>query len=177
MSKIGRRPIELGSVQVEVHGSEVRYKGKNGAGVYELPAELTVVIQDGRLCITAEDMSDEVKQAWGLHRALLANKISGADKKFERILKIVGLGYKVVITGSKLQFTLGYSHKIDYELPEIVSAEADKIGQLLTMRSIDKEALGLHASKIRALRPPEPYKGTGVQYSDEVVRRKAGKAK
>lgn len=177
MSKIGRRPIECGSVQVEVQGTQVRFKGKSNAGVYELPAELKVEIKDKALYITAQDMTAEVKQAWGLHRALLANKIAGADKKFEKVLQIVGLGFKVTVAGAKLHFALGYSHKIEYTLPELVSAEVDKTGQILTLRSVDKEILGLHASKIRDLRSPEPYKGTGIKYANEVILRKVGKAK
>jgi large subunit ribosomal protein L6 len=114
---------------------------------------------------------------WGLHRALLANKITGADKKFEKELRIVGLGFKAVAAGSKLQFTLGYSHKIDFELPKEVSIEIDKTGQILMARSADKEVLGHVCSKIRSLRLPEPYKGTGIQYATEKIRRKVGKKK
>ncbi len=98
-------------------------------------------------------------------------------KKFEKELKIVGLGFKAIVTGSKIQFALGYSHKIDFQLPEGVAAEVDKTGQLLTLRSSDKELLGSVASEIRSFRPPEPYKGTGIQGVTEQIRRKAGKAK
>lgn len=186
MSKIGRKPIDLGTVHVEVNGSQIHYKGKTDTGIYALPLNLKAEMLDKRLILSAasglsaDALDADVKQAWGLHRALLANKIMGADKKFEKILKIVGLGFKAVITGNKIQFSLGYSHKIDYELPEGVSAEVDKSGQVLTVRSIDKEMLGHVCSEIRAMRPPEPYKGTGIQYAGpipEVIRRKAGKAK
>jgi len=178
MSKIGRKPIDLGSVQVEIQGSEIRYKGKNLAGSYQLPHELKAEMRDKKLVIlSAGDVNSQVNQAWGLHRVLLANEIQGADKKFEKILKIVGLGFKAMVTGSKIQFSLGFSHKIDYVLPADVSGAVDKTGQILTLSSVDKESLGLVGSQIRALRPPEPYKGTGIQYATEVVRRKVGKAK
>lgn len=182
MSKIGRKPIDLGAVQVEIKDLNIHYKGKTDSGVYALPHDLKAELHDKKLVllpahVVAGGVTAEVKQDWGLHRALLANKIMGADKKFEKELKIVGLGFKAVVTGNKIQFSLGFSHKIDYELPAIVSAEVDKTGQLLTVRSINKEQLGLVCSQIRALRPPEPYKGTGVQYVGETIRRKAGKAK
>jgi len=102
---------------------------------------------------------------------------SSSKYRFEKQIRIVGLGYKAVVQGSKLQFSLGFSHKIDFDLPAEVTVETDKVGQLLTCRSSNKEALGLVCSEIRALRPPEPYKGTGIQYVGEVIRRKAGKAK
>jgi len=177
MSKIGRKPIDLGSVQVEVKGSELHYKGKNSAGTYSLPQGLQAIVQDKMLVLSRADGAAEDNQAWGLHRALLSNKISGADRKFEKELKIVGLGFKAIVASGKIQFSLGFSHKIDFDLPQGVSAEVDKTGQLLVVRSNDKEELGLVCSKIRDLRPPEPYKGTGIQYATEVVRRKVGKAK
>lgn len=177
MSKIGRRPIQLGSVQVEVKGSELHFKGKQGSGVYRLPATLKAELVDKQLFLKAADTNDVDNEVWGLHRALISNSIAGADKKFEKELKIVGLGFKVAVAGSKLNFSLGYSHKIDFNLPEGLSAEVDKTGQILTVRSASREALGLACSQIRALRPPEPYKGTGIQYAQESVRRKVGKAK
>ena len=181
MSKIGRKPIALGAVNVEIKGTEVHFKGKNASGVHELPSLLQVEIQDKQLLLTCSPEATQQKrtayQLWGLHRALLANKISGADKKFEKELRIVGLGFKAISAGNKLQFTLGYSHKIDFELPKEVSIEIDKTGQVLTARSADKEALGLVCSNIRSLRLPEPYKGTGIQYATEKIRRKVGKKK
>ncbi len=176
MSKSGRRPIDVGSVEIQVQGSEIRYKGKLGAGVYVLPPQLQAQLVDKKLLVTMASGSDD-KALWGLHRALLSNQLVGAAKKFEKELKIVGLGFKAIVTGNKIQFALGYSHKIDFQLPEGVAAEVDKTGQLLTLRSSDKELLGSVASEIRSFRPPEPYKGTGIQGVTEQIRRKAGKAK
>jgi len=180
MSKIGRKPIDIGSVAVEVSGQEVRYKGSGGSGVYTIPDVLKIELQDGKLSVApaASDFSPrEVNAVWGLHRALLANTIHGVGKGFERQIKIVGLGYRASASGSKINLALGYSHKLEYILPDGVSIEINKSGQVLTLRSANKEKLGLACSQIRALRPPEPYKGTGIQYADEVIRRKAGKAK
>lgn len=177
MSKIGRKPIDLAGVQVEVKGKEIHYKGKKASGVHVLPAEVQAQLESKKLKLTADMQSKQAKQLWGLHRALLANEIKGADQGFEKQVRIVGLGYKGVSSGNKIQFSLGFSHKIDFVVPEGVTCEIDKTGQMLTFKSPDKVLLGLVCGQVRALRPPEPYKGTGVQYAKEVIVRKAGKAK
>lgn len=177
MSKIGRKPIDLGSVTVEINNNKIAYKGKKKTGVYELPESLDVRVQDKQLLLTLKPGFEHARNEWGLHRSLLANTIKGADTDFEKQLRINGLGYKADVSGSKVQFSLGFSHKIDFVLPENVVLEVDKSKQLLTFKSADKMRLGLVCSKVRALRPPEPYKGTGIQYVGEVIRRKAGKAK
>lgn len=177
MSKIGRKPIDIGPVTVEIKDNSIYYKGPKATGVYELPKELQPVLTGKQLKLVAEHKGSDINRLWGLHRALLANTLKGASQGFEKQLKITGLGFKAAVTGNKVQFSLGYSHKIDIELPKNVTLEVDKTGQLLTLRSPDKAELGLVGSKIRALRLPEPYKGTGIQYAQEVIRRKAGKAK
>ncbi len=183
MSKIGRKSIALEATKVEVKGQEVHYSGKKGSGVYLLPKELIAQVRETDLIIqpnadVASKMRQrEVNRIWGLHRALLANIIKGSQEEFESKLKITGLGYKAVITGKKVVFSLGYSHKKDFELPDDVSLEVDRSGQLLTVRSKDKMLVGQVCSKIKQLRMPEPYKGTGIQLTTEVIARKAGKAK
>ena len=112
-----------------------------------------------------------------MHRALLSNVLNGAAKEFEKNLKITGLGYKAVIQGNKMQFALGYSHKIDLDIPSGLTVQVDKTGQKISVKSSDKNLLGDFCSKIKEFRMPEPYKGTGIQYEKEVIRRKAGKAK
>jgi len=184
MSKIGRKPIDIQDVAVEVKGRAVSYKGKNASGNYELPEYIQATL-DGKLLslnfapAVAQDKRfvREHKKFWGLHRALLSNNILGAHKSFEKQLKINGLGFKVELSGSKMKFSLGYSHKIEMPLPKEVTLEVDKTGQLLTFKSADKALLGLVCDKVRALRPPEPYKGTGIKLVQEVIIRKAGKAK
>ncbi len=178
MSKIGRRPIDVGGSKVEVKGQEVHYTGKKSSGVYILPKELTVALDGKQLRISAEDkFNSDVRRVWGLHRALLSNAIKGSDTVFEKQIKINGLGFKAQVSGNKVQFSLGFSHKIDLNLPKNVTIETDKTGQLLTVKSFDKDLLGKVCSEIRSFRPPEPYKGTGVQYATEVILRKAGKTK
>lgn len=180
MSKIGRKIIDIGNVKVEVKGNEVHYNGAKSSGVYVLPSELTVSLDAGSLLLQidqSQKASRDINRPWGLHRALLSNVIRGADVGFEKKIQIIGLGYKAALTGNKVVFSLGYSHKIDYELPEGVSLEVDRSGQNLTFRSHDKALVGHVCSVIRALRPPEPYKGTGIKVAGEVIARKAGKTK
>jgi len=180
MSKVGRKPINIADLQVEVKGRDVHYKGSQASDVYSLPEYLQAEIDGDKLKISVVKAFEKerfVNRDWGLHRSLLANKILGATKGFERKLKINGLGFKATVSGKKVVFSLGFSHKIDFELPDGVVMQADKTGQALTLKSADKELVGHVASMIRALRPPEPYKGTGIKLVEEVILRKAGKAK
>ena len=179
MSKIGRKPIDIGAAQVEIDGQIVHYKGAKGSGVYELPDFIKVELEDKKLKLTVfkDKLNRETNDVWGLHRALLANALKGVDKGFEKQVKIIGLGYKAVLSGNKIVLSLGYSHKIDLPLPKGVSLEIDKTGQLLTFKSHDKALLGEVCDRIHFFRPPEPYKGTGIRYISEEVARKAGKAK
>lgn len=177
MSKIGRRPIDLGSVKAEVKGQDVHFTGKNLSGVHELPEGINAEVAGNKLTLNCADWTRENKTLWGLHRALLSNKIKGADAGFERDINITGLGYKGVLSGDKIIFSLGYSHKIDFSLPEGIKVDIDKSGQNLKIKGTDRAQVGLVASKIRSLRPPEPYKATGIKFADEVIIRKAGKTK
>ena len=175
MSKIGRKPISFSDVAVDVKGQEVHFKGKNASGVYTIPDYLKINVEGSSLNLTLEDKSK--RNFWGLHRSLLSNALLGASQLFEKKLEIIGLGYKAQLKGSNVVLTLGFSHKIDYVLPEGVSMEVDKTGQKLTLRSADKQSLGQACASIRSFRPPEPYKGTGIKLENEVIARKAGKAK
>ncbi len=177
MSKIGRKPIDLGSVKVTLSGQEVHYEGKHAKGVHVVPDLLKLAIEDQRLLVQSARKTSDTNRLWGLHRALLANKITGAETGFHKQVKIVGLGFKAIKKGPGLEFSLGFSHKIDFPVPQGITIDIDKTSQLLSVWSNDKEQLGLLCSKIRALRPPEPYKGTGIYVGDEVIVRKAGKAK
>jgi len=177
MSKIGRKPIDIGNVQMEIKGQEIHYKGPKASGVYVLPVSLSAQLNGKNLTIAPVKRAHAFNAAWGLHRALLANKIQGASVGFEHLLEITGLGYKAVPTGRKVVFTLGHSHKIDYELPEGITLEADKTGQKLSVKGTDKELLGHVCSVIKQFKPTEPYKGTGIKTVGEIIQRKAGKTK
>ncbi len=183
MSKIGRKPIDISGVTVDVKDQEVHFKGPKSSGVYFIPDKLAIVIEGDKLMLAPKDehlssvKKRDINREWGLHRALLANEIAGAKKEFEKIVDIVGLGYKATISGNKIVFTLGYSHKIDFSIPKGISITTDKTGRKLTVTSSDCELLGQACSKICNLRRPEPYKGTGVKLATEYIVRKKAKGK
>lgn len=179
MSKIGRKPISVTGLKVEVKEQEVHFSFSGDSCVYVLPKELSAKLSEDtkELFVLLNEQTKDGNRLWGLHRALLANKIWGISKGFEKKLEINGLGYKAVASGSKIVFALGFSNKINFDLPAGVSLETDKSGQKLTLKSKDKDLLGEVCGKIRALRPPEPYKGAGIKYATETISRKVGKAK
>lgn len=181
MSKFARKSINVGSVQITISNNEVSYKGKHAAGVYKLPNEFLARQEGKDLFIEISDTVKENKKKemyaqWGLHRALLSNAISGADKLFERQVKIEGLGFKAQLQGNVITFALGFSHKKTYELPKEVTVDIDKSGQLLIFKSAQKDILGHVCSCVKSLRKVEPYKGKGIFYVGEFILRKAGKA-
>lgn len=180
MSKIGRKPIDIRNIQVDIKGQEILFKGPKSQGVYLLPKELHAELKDHAIALVPSKIglqSRDCNRIWGLNRALLANKLKGASIEFEKKLEINGLGFKAALSGSKLVLTLGYSHKIDFDLPKNISVEIDKTGQKLTIKSFDKELVGQICSQIKSKRLPEPYKGTGIKLATEKLLRKAGKTK
>ena len=177
MSKIGRKPIRFTTAQVEIKGNQVAISGPMGKESLDFPPCLELKKSDKTLVFGAFENTRENRALWGLNRALLANKILGVEKGFKREMKIEGLGFKAQASGNKIVFTLGYSHKVDFLLPAGVKVEIDKTGQALTFTSIDKFLLGNTCDSIRSLRPPEPYKGTGIMFLNEKIHRKAGKTK
>ena len=177
MSKIGRKPIVIGDIKVTLKGNTVHYEGKKAQGDYVLPEFIKPVLADGLLTLGCENCEKDQKRFWGMHRALLANALQGASAGFEKTIVIDGLGYKAQQSGNKITLSLGYSHKIDIELPKDVQLKMDKLGKTLTFSSYDKAKVGEICDRIRAFRAPEPYKGTGIKYAGEVITRKAGKAK
>ena len=177
MSKIGRKPIPVTSAKVEINGKKIKLSGAKGNLEHEIPAGITITQEDNNLLVGVEQLTRENKMMWGLHRALLANKVKGVETGFTLGIKIVGLGYKAQAAGQQMTFTLGYSHKVEYALPTGVLVEIDRTGQNLILSSIDKWLLGKAGDEIRKLRLPEPYKGTGIIREHDVVIRKAGKTK
>lgn len=178
MSKVGRRSISTANVKVDIDGQNIHYKGSQAQGTHVLPACLKATLENDQLAIMLTHPEDKKNNNfWGLHRALLFNKITGSREKFKKEVKIVGLGFKAVAQGKEIVFSLGYSHKINFELPENVTVDIDKTGQNIVVSSFDKFLAGDFAQKIRALRMPEPYKGTGIRFANQVIIRKAGKTK
>lgn len=175
MSRVGREPILIpDGVKVQLDDRVVKVRGKLGELQRELPEGISAVIEDGLLRLTRR--SDERRQRafHGLARALLANMVHGVSVGFEKEMAIVGVGYRCDKKGSALQIAVGYSHKVIFIPPEDISINV--ISPIkFSVNGIDKELVGDIAAKIRAIRPPEPYKGKGIRYVDEYVRRKAGK--
>ncbi len=176
MSRIGKRPIAIPKgVQVGVQGQDVEVKGPKGRLALAVHGLCSVRIADGTVVVARSGDHRTAKAVHGLTRALVANMIRGVTEGFERRLEIVGIGYRAQLGGRNLTFSLGYSHPVVFPLPEGVTAEVDKQTSIV-LRGIDKYLVGQTAARIRALRPPDPYKGKGVRYSDETVRKKVGKA-
>jgi large subunit ribosomal protein L6 len=175
MSRIGKKPIALPTgVKVEVKDGRVSVKGQKGALERPLLDGIEVDVANGTVTLrrTADDKRS--RSYHGLMRTLVANMVDGVSKGFEKKLEIVGIGYRSELKGNSLALYLGYSHPIDFPLPKGISAEVEK-QTLVTIKGIDKELVGQTAAKIRDLRKPDPYKGKGVKYAGEVLRRKAGK--
>ena len=175
MSRVGKKPIPLPrQVTVTVQPGEVTVQGPKGILSCPVPPELEVAVQDEQLTVKTLAENNKVKARFGLTRALLANMVKGVHEGFERILEIQGIGYKAELQGDQLVLNLGYSHPVNFTLPEGVTAVVEKQNRIL-IRGIDRDLLGLTAARLRKFRPPEPYKGKGVRYAEETVRRKVGK--
>ena len=176
MSRIGRLPIEIPTgVDVTVTGSAVTVKGPKGELALTVANPIEVKIEDGQLLVTRPDDERESRSLHGLTRTLIANQIIGVTTGYSKGLEIVGTGYRVQAKGGSLEFALGFSHSITVDPPAGISFAVEGNNKL-TVHGIDKQAVGEVAANIRKLRKPEPYKGKGVRYAGEVVRRKAGKS-
>lgn len=175
MSRIGRQIIEVPSgVTVTVEGSRVKVKGPKGQMEREFHPAMEIVLEDGKLRVNRPSDRRDHRSLHGLSGALLKNMVTGVTEGFEKKLEIQGVGYRAEAVGKSLRFHLGYSHTITYDPPEGVSL-ATESPTLVLVSGMDKEKVGQAAAEIRALRPPEPYKGKGIRYLGEQVRRKAGK--
>jgi large subunit ribosomal protein L6 len=176
MSRIGRLPIAVPStVDVTIEGRRVTVKGPKGTLARDLHPDMTVSRDEGNLVVTRPTEQKTHKQLHGLTRTLVNNMVVGVTDGYRKGLEITGVGYRAVKVGEKLQLSLGYSHQIDIDPPPGISFEVETPTRLAVV-GIDKELVGQIAAKVRATRKPEPYKGKGVRYAGEKIRRKAGKA-
>ncbi|RMF97647.1 MAG: 50S ribosomal protein L6 [Candidatus Schekmanbacteria bacterium] len=176
MSRIGKKPIlfEEG-VSVEVKNREVHVKGPLGKSHIRIPEGISVKVEAGQILVNIEDESiDKMKAKQGLVRSLVNNMVIGVTKGFQKKLQIVGVGYKSQVQGKELVLNIGFSHPVNYKIPEGIKIEVDKQTEI-TVSGIDKQAVGQTAAEIRGFYPPEPYKGKGIRYADEYVRTKVGK--
>lgn len=177
MSRIGRRPIPVPSgVQVDIDGQTVRVKGPRGELSHNLVEPIRVERDEaGTLHVTRPNDERQVRALHGLSRTLVANMVVGVTEGYRKTLEINGTGYRVTAKGSDLEFALGFSHPVTVTAPDGITFSVER-PTLFHVEGIDKQLVGETAANIRKIRPPEPYKGKGVKYADEVIRRKAGKA-
>ena len=176
MSRIGKKPITIPSgVEVTITPGTVKVKGPKGELSQAVSQDMTVDVSDTAVNVTRPTDRGDHRALHGLTRTLIANMVQGVTGGFEKRLEIQGVGYRAQMRGSSIEFALGYSHSITVDPPDGISFEVPAPTQVV-VRGIDKQAVGQVAANIRKLRPPEPYKGKGVRYQGEVVRRKAGKA-
>ena len=180
MSRIGKSPVTIPSgVEVKVDGNVVSVKGPKGELTQEMDSAISLSIEDGTISFTRESDAPDHRAKHGLYRALVQNMVVGVSEGFKKELEVIGVGYRANAQGQKLELSLGYSHPFVIELPkEIKVSTVSEKGKapIVTLESHDKQLVGQVAAKIRSLRKPEPYKGKGVKYVGEELRRKAGKA-
>ena len=176
MSRIGRLPIDVpAGVNVTIDGSTISVKGPKGELSLVVASPIEVALEDGQLLVTRPNDERESRSLHGLTRTLISNQIIGVTQGYSKGLEVVGTGYRVAAKGESLEFALGYSHSITVDPPKGISFVVEGNNKV-TVNGIDKQAVGEVAANIRKLRKPEPYKGKGVRYAGEVVRRKAGKS-
>ena len=176
MSRIGRKPISLPQgVEVTVEGNLVSVKGPKGSLAQVIPEGITIVKEDGNILVNRPDDTKMLRSYHGLTRSLVANMVEGVSNGFEKKLELVGVGYRAQLQGEKLVINIGFSHPVEIDPPEGIQFEVPAVTKI-TVKGIDKQLVGNTAAHIRAIRKPEPYKGKGIKYENEVIRRKAGKA-
>ncbi len=178
MSRIGAKPVALPSgVSIDVREGAVRVKGPKGEITVTILPEVSVAVDGSKVKVTRKDDSNAARARHGLIRVLIANAVQGVSQGYEKKLEIIGVGFKAQIKGKTLVLNLGHSHPISLPIPDDIEMKQDeKNKNILIIRGISKQLVGQIAAEIRELRPPEPYKGKGVRYMDEQVRRKPGKA-
>ena len=177
MSRIGRMPVDIpDGVEVKIKGSYVSVKGPKGHLEHTFPGSMKITMEDR--VITVQRPSDERfhRSMHGTTRAVIQNMVTGVSKGFERILDVEGVGYRAEVKGKNLVLNVGYSHPVEIEPPDGITFETDNRNREITISGYDKQVVGEMAANIRKVRPPEPYKGKGIRYRGEYIRRKAGKS-
>ena len=177
MSRIGKQPIVVpNGTTVTLDGQTVKVKGPKGELTWSVAPEIELKLENGELTLAPRDDTPRARSMWGLSRSLVGNMVTGVSEGFERTLELVGVGYRAAMKGNALSLQLGLSHDVDIDPPAGVSFAVPKQTEI-KIAGIDKQVVGEVAAKIRKIRPPEPYKGKGVRYAGETVRRKEGKKK
>lgn len=175
MSRVGKMPISIPSgVDLKIAESGIEVKGPKGVLTLATHPAIAVSVDNNTVFVNPVDDSRIARQQHGLRRTLLANAVTGVTKGFEKTLEVIGVGYKVNVQGNTVVLNVGFSHPVNFALPAGIQAKAE--GNKVTVSGCDKQVVGEVASQIRRVRPPEPYKGKGIKYTDETIRRKAGKS-
>ena len=174
MSRIGKKPIAIpDNVAVKIEGNLIMVKGPKGELFKKIPPEIKIELKDGQIVVLPIVQTKKTDSLWGLTRALIFNLVKGVTEGYEKKLEIEGIGYKALVQGNKLILSLGFSHPVEIETPEGIKFQVEK--NIIIVSGSDKELVGRVAANIRKKKKPEPYKGKGIKYFGEIVRRKAGK--
>ena len=177
MSRVGRLPVEVPSgVDIKIDGSHVKIKGPKGELDFSFSPMIEISFQDGEIVVKRPSDTRELRSLHGTTRALIQNMVTGVKDGFQKELQLVGVGYRASLQGKNLVLNVGYSHPVEIEPPPGITFEVGDRSQQVFISGIDKQVVGQISAVIRKVRPPEPYKGKGIRYKDEYVRRKAGKA-
>ena len=177
MSRIGRMPVDVPQgVDVEIKGSHIRVKGPKGELEHTFPAAMDISMEDGQIAVKRPSDESTHRAQHGMTRALINNMIVGVSQGFEKVLEVNGVGYRAELSGKNLVLNVGYSHPVEVEPPTGITFDVDTRTRQIKGQGHDKAVVGQVAADIRKVRPPEPYKGKGIKYLDERIRRKAGKA-
>jgi len=177
MSRIGKRPVELPSgVTASVSGQTIEVKGPKGTRAFTATDDVTVAIEDGAITVTPRGSSKRSRQQWGMSRTMVQNLVTGVTNGFRKELEINGVGYRAQMQGNTLKLSLGYSHEVNFEVPQGVTVTAPKLTEVV-VEGADQQQVGQVAANIREWRGPEPYKGKGIKYKNEYIFRKEGKKK
>jgi large subunit ribosomal protein L6 len=177
MSRVGKNPINIpDGVDVKIQDNLITVKGPKGELKWTFPAGIKVSMENKSIVVERPSDTKQFKSLHGTTRSIIANMVTGTSVGYKKVLEINGIGYRAQVQGKKITFTLGYSHPVEFDLPEGISAQVDKKQTQLTIEGIDKQLVGQVAANIRALRPPDIYKGKGIRYAGEVLKLKVGKA-
>jgi large subunit ribosomal protein L6 len=177
VSRIGRMPVDVPQgVDVEIKGSHIRVKGPKGELEHTFPAAMDISMEDGQIAVKRPSDESTHRAQHGMTRALINNMVVGVSQGFEKVLEVNGVGYRAELNGKNLVLNVGYSHPVEVEPPMGITFDVDTRTRQIKVQGYDKAAVGQVAADVRKVRPPEPYKGKGIKYLDERIRRKAGKA-
>lgn len=177
MSRVGKHPINIpDGVDVKIQKNHISVKGPKGQLAWDYPHGMKVSLQDKQIVVERPSDAKQYRALHGTTRNIIANMVTGTSTGYQRVLEINGVGYRAQVQGQKISFSLGYSHAVEYSLPEGISAEVDKKQTILTLQGIDKQLIGQVAANIRSLRKPNVYKGKGIKYAEERIKMKVGKA-